>query len=166
MEGWRQVRKAWIVLVLLALADLPKVFGGDELFVNIKEFLSGEEQTLTLKDVACLVDCVDKELFKKGTIGVKSPDVWGQNRMTSYRAEFEGQMAQNLGQFQTILQAAQRRSDTAVLTNATQLAATVTATAAAKPRGLLGRPRGAAPRYPCRRRGASTAVCECPSCRR
>ena len=77
-------------------------------------------------------------LFKKGMIGIEAPDVWGQNRMTAFRAEFEARMAQNLGQFQLILQAAQRRSDVAVLTNATQLSATVAAAGVAAPRGLGG----------------------------
>jgi hypothetical protein len=45
-------------------------------------------------------------------------------------------MSQNLGQFQLILQGAQRRSDTAVLTSATSLAATVTAASNSSSGGL------------------------------
>ena len=84
-------------------------------------------EPMTLQQAAAIVDCIDKELYKTGMIGIKVPDVWGQNRMTRYRSEYESQMAQNLGQFQLILQGAQRRSDTAVLTSATSLAATVAA---------------------------------------
>jgi hypothetical protein len=151
MKSRGSVRNTNVALVLGALLLIQTSAHADDLFVNIKDYLSGGEEPLTLKDVACLVDCVDKELFKKGTIGIKSPDVWGQNRMTAYRAEFEAQMAQNLGNFQLILQAAQRRSDVAVLTNATQLSATVAAAAAASPAtssggsgGLLRRPRSSA----------------------
>ena len=89
-------------------------------------------EPLTLRQVASLVDCIDHELYRKGMIGIKAPDVWGQNRMTMYRSEFEKQMAGNLGKFQVILQAAQRRSDTAVLTSATSLANTVAAANTAK----------------------------------
>ena len=79
----------------------------------------GDENPLTLKQ-AYLVDRLHRprNYIKTGTIGIKAPDVWGQNRMTRYRAEFEEQMRQRLGNFQVILQAAQRRSDVAVLTNA------------------------------------------------
>jgi hypothetical protein len=138
MDGWRLLRKVWMGFILAMVFLLPAAIRADDLFVNIKEFLYGEDSPLTLKEAACLVDCIDKELFNKGTIGIKAPDIWGQNRMTAYRAEFEGQMALSLGQFQTILQAAQRRSDVAVLTNATQLSATVAAAGVAAPSGLGG----------------------------
>ena len=73
---------------------------------------------ITLQQAAAYVDLIDKRLFEAGTIGVKAPDVWGQNRMTVHRAEFETQMASRLGSFQLILQAAQNRTDIATLTSA------------------------------------------------
>jgi hypothetical protein len=138
MDGWRLLRKVCVGFMLAVVFLQPTAIRADDILVNIKEFLYGEDVPLTLKEAACLIDCIDKELFNKGTIGIKAPDIWGQNRMTAYRAEFEGQMAQSLGQFQTILQAAQRRSDVAVLTNATQLSATVAAAGVAAPSGLSG----------------------------
>ena len=86
-----------------------------------------EEGPITLKQAAAYVDEIDKKLFAAGTIGVKAPDVWGQNRMTSYRAEYESQMAGQLTKFQNILQAAQSRADIAALTSATSLGATLAA---------------------------------------
>ena len=134
----RQILGARFGLSLVMFALLTSVGRGDDVIESIREYFEGPDEPLTMKQVACRIDCIDKDLFKKGTIGIKSPDVWGQNRMTAYRAEFEGQMAQQLGQFQLILQAAQRRSDVAVLTNATQLSATVAAAGVAAPRGLGG----------------------------
>ena len=94
-----------------------------------------------MQEVAGLVDRIDKALFEAGTIGIKAPDVWGQNRMTSYRAEFETQMATRLTNFQEILQAAQSRTDVSSLTSATSLGATL---AAAPSRGGGGRSQKAA----------------------
>ena len=68
-----------------------------------------------------MVDELDRELFAAGMIDIKAPDVWGQNRMTRHRDEFEKQMLKQLGGFQEILQAAQRRADLAVMTSATAL---------------------------------------------
>jgi hypothetical protein len=87
---------------------------------------------ITLKQAAAYVDMIDRRLFAEGTVGVKVPDVWGQNRMTVYRAEYETQMATRLGQFQQILQAAQNRTDISALTSATSLGATVAAAQSAK----------------------------------
>ncbi len=143
-------KRRWtpVILVMGAIIQDPlSVYGG--VLENIKGQFISDENPITLKDAACLVDCIDKELAKTGIISIKTPDVWGQNRMTRYRAEYETQMAKNIGSFQTILQGAQRRSDTAVLTSATSLAATVAATTNANAsRGLLGRTRPAAAAVP------------------
>jgi len=36
----------------------------------------GDENPLTLKQASWLIDCIDSELYKVGTIGIKAPDVW------------------------------------------------------------------------------------------
>lgn len=86
-----------------------------------------------LEYVGQLIDQLDRELFRLGMIDVKAPDVWGQNRMTKYRAEFESQMAQELGKFTEILNAAQRRADLAVLVSSTAVG--VSAGAGGSPSG-------------------------------
>lgn len=80
-------------------------------------------QPMTLEQLGRLIDDLEKELFEEGTIGVKSPDVWGQNRMTKYRHEYEEEMHRDLGNFQLKLNAAIRRADLAVLTSSTGLGA-------------------------------------------
>ena len=144
MDGRRRFVITRFLLVIGLLANSPALTRADGI-EGLTQFFKADDEPLTLKEVAYLIDCIDEKLSHTGTIGVKSPDVWGQNRMTRYRAEFESQMAQNLGKFQLILQGAQRRSDTAVLTSATSLAATVAASGAAAPRGGLGRSSKPAP---------------------
>jgi hypothetical protein len=101
---------------------------------------------ITLQQAAAYVDDIDRRLFGEGTIGVKSPGVWGQNRLTKYRAEFESQMSGRLNQFQDILSAAQARTDIATLTSATSLGATV---AAAQSKGTAATPaKAVAPTMP------------------
>ncbi len=101
-----------------------------QLFHRAKVDVEDAAPTLTLGQVAALVDEIDRELFAAGMIDIKAPDVWGQNRMTRYRAEFEQQMAQERGKFQEILQAAQRTADLAVMTSATSLSFSPTGAAA------------------------------------
>ena len=110
-------------LVLPTTTSLAGIFG---------EKKCAADGPITLQQAAAYVDLIDRRLFAEGTIGVKVPDVWGQNRMTVYRAEYETQMATRLGQFQEILQAAQSRTDLSALTSATSLGATVAAAQSSK----------------------------------
>src|SRR4051794_23720012 len=50
------------------------------------------EEIITVGQLAELIDRLDKSLDRRGQVVVKAPDVWGQNRMTQYRAEYEEQM--------------------------------------------------------------------------
>ncbi|WP_165072711.1 hypothetical protein [Paludisphaera rhizosphaerae] len=109
---------------------------------GLKEHLFGVghelacEDIRTVEELAALIDRLDKELFKHGKIAVKSPDVWGQNRMTKFRTEYEDEMKAEVRKFRLMLQAYQRRADTAALTSATTIAAAIQPTPA---RGRSGR---------------------------
>jgi hypothetical protein len=50
-----------------------------------------------------------------GSVVAKAPDVWGQNRLTRHRSEYEEQMRAQLGRFESRSSAALRRSDQAFL---------------------------------------------------
>jgi hypothetical protein len=102
------VRRLPVFLTIASLL-IPSGASSAGVIETILSCLGDDGQPLTLRQVASMIDCVDRELYRKGTIGIKAPDVWGQNRMTMYRAEFEKQMKGNLDKFQVILQAAQRR---------------------------------------------------------
>ena len=82
-------------------------------------------EVLSVHQLACLIDCLDKKLYCYGKIAVQAPTVFGQNRMTGYRQDYEDQMKAQLGTFELILSAYQRRADSAALTSATSIAAAV-----------------------------------------
>jgi hypothetical protein len=94
-------------------------------------------EVLSVHQLACLIDCLDKKLYCYGKIAVQAPSVFGQNRMTGYRQDFEDQMKGQLDKFELIINAYQRRSDSAALTSATSIAAAV------QPRARGGTARGA-----------------------
>ncbi len=79
----------------------------------------------SLEELGKMIDALDEELFEEGVVGVKAPDVWGQNRMTKYRHEYEQEMVKEVDKFKVRLNAAIRRADSAVLTSATGLGAAI-----------------------------------------
>ncbi|HKM55500.1 MAG TPA: hypothetical protein VJY33_19000, partial [Isosphaeraceae bacterium] len=98
-------------------------------------------EVLSVHQLASLIDCLDKKLFGYGKIAVQAPTVFGQNRMTGYRQDYEDQMKAQLGTFELILSAYQRRADSAALTSATSIAAALQTPGAASGGG--GAARGA-----------------------
>jgi hypothetical protein len=82
-------------------------------------------EIISVHQLACLVDHLDKSLQCRGKVVVKGPDVWGQNRLTAFRGEYEDQMRSQLGTFEIILSGYQRRADLAALTSATSVGASV-----------------------------------------
>jgi hypothetical protein len=125
----------WSLAALLALSFLISPVQGGDLFKKWRYKDKDPEpcQPRTLEELAVLIDKLDQELFQLGTVAVKVPDVWGQNRMTSYRVEFEKEMATRVDKFQEVLNAAQFRSDIAVLTSASSLGLSVGPAGAASP---------------------------------
>ena len=77
------------------------------------------------KPPACQDDVVDRladeidwlraHINSYGSIVAKHPDVWGQNRLTRARYEYEEQLRAQLGAFQELSNASLRRSDQAFL---------------------------------------------------
>jgi hypothetical protein len=47
-----------------------------------------------LPEVEQMIDDLDRVMTSYGTIGVKTPDVWGQDRLAKFRSEYETQMAE------------------------------------------------------------------------
>src|SRR5262249_31896964 len=45
-----------------------------------------------LPEVEQMIDDLDRVMTAYGTISVKTPDVWGQDRLTKFRSEYESQM--------------------------------------------------------------------------
>jgi hypothetical protein len=68
-----------------------------------------------VEDLAARIDWLKRRLETEGSIVAKQPDVWGQNRLTRHRMEYEEEMRRQLGQFAPRSSAALRRSDQAFL---------------------------------------------------
>jgi hypothetical protein len=72
-----------------------------------------EQPQIKLPDAEQMIDELDRILTAYGTISVKSPDVWGQDRLAKFRSEYEMQMSEWLkGGFKSEINASVRRSET------------------------------------------------------
>lgn len=69
----------------------------------------------SMMSLATDLDHLEKHIDWYGSVTVKSPDIWGQQRLTRYREEFEKEMVKELGEFELTLQGAQSRSDQAMV---------------------------------------------------
>jgi hypothetical protein len=69
-------------------------------------------QEIRLTDAEEKIDELDRIMTAFGTISVKTPDVWGQDRLAKFRSEYELQMAEWLKRgFKTDINAAVHRSE-------------------------------------------------------
>jgi hypothetical protein len=50
-------------------------------------------QQIQLPDAEHMIDDLDRVMTAYGTISIKTPDVWGQDRLAKFRSEYEAQMA-------------------------------------------------------------------------
>src|SRR4051794_21107732 len=74
----------------------------------------GEDDPINLPEAEQMIDELDRIMTATGTIGVKSPDVWGQDRLAKFRSEYETQMAGWLKTgFKGQVNASVRRSESA-----------------------------------------------------
>jgi hypothetical protein len=67
----------------------------------------------TLAEVGSLIEAADREIRGAGTIVIKQPDVWGQDRMTSFRRDFDVRLRGELDRFQPVISARVGREDSA-----------------------------------------------------
>lgn len=51
------------------------------------------DEPIRLPDAEQMIDELDRAMTAYGTISVKSPDVWGQDRLAKFRSEYESQMS-------------------------------------------------------------------------
>jgi hypothetical protein len=70
------------------------------------------EAPIRLTDAEQMIDELDRVLTTYGTISVKTPDVWGQDRLAKFRSEYELQMAEWLKHgFKSDINASVKRSE-------------------------------------------------------
>jgi hypothetical protein len=79
----------------------------------------------TVQRLARQIDLLERHLDQYGTVVAKSPDVWGEARLTKYRAEYEKALKKELESFNSTINAAISRSDQAFLSSALALQAAV-----------------------------------------
>ena len=81
------------------------------------------------EQIARSIDHIQEKILDDGVIVVKRPDVWGQNRMSTYRNDFEANMKSALtdNTFQFNVAGRLFRSDQAALSSQTALGASLTA---------------------------------------
>jgi len=106
-------------LQLLSAADWPW-----------KDRRRGPETAVT--QLAEQIDELERHIDTYGTIVAKSPDVWGQARLTKYRRDYETVMSDELKKFETRLNGAISRSDQAFLASALAMQAAVSGDAAVR----------------------------------
>lgn len=72
----------------------------------------GSDAAVSLARAEQMIDALDRTMTTRGTIGVKSPDVWGQDRLAKFRSEYETQMANWLdGGFKGVINASVSRRE-------------------------------------------------------
>ncbi len=70
------------------------------------------DEQIKLPEAEQLIDDLDRILTAYGTISVKTPDVWGQDRLAKFRCEYEAQMASWLKvAFKSDINASVRRNE-------------------------------------------------------
>jgi hypothetical protein len=113
-----RVRKtflAGLIASISCVAIAPDVPAGD-LFVKLRANSARKAETMTLEELASLVDEIDRELQRKGRVMVKQPDVWGQNGQTSKRVRYNNLIEAEEGNFELLLNSYLGTSDSAALT--------------------------------------------------
>ncbi|MBX3443322.1 MAG: hypothetical protein KF774_13030 [Planctomyces sp.] len=81
--------------------------------------------TTTVERLAKQIDKLERHIDEYGTVVAKTPDVWGEARLTKYRLEYEQQMSKQLDAFGDTINASIARSDNAFLANAFALQAAI-----------------------------------------
>ncbi|MCA9111012.1 MAG: hypothetical protein KDA52_13760, partial [Planctomycetaceae bacterium] len=85
----------------------------------------GFGSTTSIQRLAGQIDKLQRHIDKYGSIVAKDPDVWGQSRLMTHRVEFENQMKTMLNQFEFRLNAAEFTRDSAFLSQALSLQASI-----------------------------------------
>src|SRR5262249_46670067 len=74
-----------------------------------------EPPPCTLAAIGAALDAADRDIRAAGTIVIKQPDVWGQDRMTAFRRDFDLRMRGELDRFQPVISAQVARTEAAVI---------------------------------------------------
>lgn len=124
----RQRYLIWATIIALVANDLPLQLAsaGDWPFRGFRRRRGPET---AVSQLAEQIDELERHIDTYGTVVAKSPDVWGEARLTKYRVEYEKVMGAEASKFEATINAAISRSDQAFLLNAMSLQAAVSGNA-------------------------------------
>jgi len=88
-------------------------------------FWNRSQPQTSVEELAEDIDELEEEIQRYGSVIAKSPDIWGEARLTRHRQEFERQMAEQLDKFKPTINAEISRSDQAFLTQSLAIAAAI-----------------------------------------
>jgi hypothetical protein len=113
----RSIRRKLLVGCLIGLiAAPPGVVSAGPPFWKSKKVATCTER------LATEIDALECYLNDQGTVVAKSPDIWGEARLTTHRQEFDKKLAEKLGKFEPTFNASFRASDQAFLSAALAIA--------------------------------------------
>jgi hypothetical protein len=99
-----------ILLAAIVATNFACVTGGAG--THLLAWNEKSPETIRLTDAEAMIDELDRVMTMYGTISVKTPDVWGQDRLAKFRSEYEMQMAEWLRRgYKTDINASVRRSE-------------------------------------------------------
>ena len=115
----RLARVSVVFQEIVLLATVASGFGCVGSGNNATSLVTWErppDQAAELPKVEQMIDELDRIMTAYGTISVKTPDVWGQDRLAKFRSEYESQMAAWLKVgFKTDINASVRRSESSAM---------------------------------------------------
>jgi hypothetical protein len=133
-----------LVYCLAGQAMLPPTVSGGEIFSVFSRTKPPTERDHSVEALAKEIDYLQCQIDTYGTVVPKTPDVWGQARLTKHRQEYEAVMLTQLYNFQPTLQASLRRSDESFLGLALSLNASASSGGAAAAAPAAPNPPGVA----------------------
>jgi hypothetical protein len=89
-----QLTFRWRTILLMLLAMSSVACSTVQEATRLAIWNQQADETIRLTDAEQMVDELDRILTAYGTISVKTPDVWGQDRLAKFRSEYEAQMAE------------------------------------------------------------------------
>jgi hypothetical protein len=126
----RRAARPIVLALLFTTAVGPAVRAGDWPEWPLRR-KAAEGSPNSLEQIARSIDSIEDKILDDGTVVLKQPDVYSQSRMTLYRKNFEAQLYNAIGMFNTVLSARVFRSDQAAFSSQSNLAASA-ATAKSK----------------------------------
>ena len=145
---WTRVALATAILLqpmVTPTAEADPIFGRLTRMVKEAHYHGEEPETCevtAIEDLAKNIDWLEHHVDRYGSIVAKQPDIWGEARLTKHRDEYERLLFQELGGFETRINAAIVQTDTAFFAQALALSAAVAGEQASLPSrpGLVSAP--------------------------